>query len=34
MDKKYYIVRECETEPETTEAVIRRRNHLKGQEIP
>ena len=30
MDKKYYILREYETEPETTEAVIRRAQLFKG----
>ena len=30
MDKKYYIVRENETEPETREAVIRRAQPFKG----
>ena len=30
MDRKYYIVREYETEPETTEAVIRRAQPIKG----
>ena len=31
MDKKYYIKREYETEPETTEAVIRRAQPFKGR---
>ena len=30
MDRKYYIVREYETEPETTKAVIRRAQPFNG----